>query len=119
MKFYQDEIIVQTNRPRDLEDMQMLVRELDHLADGPKGSARLHTRIYRIQHVDPGNLAGFLSHLHRGTVIVPHAETNSLAIQADPLEFERIMRVLARVDIEESAEERSQPEKRHAPEDKE
>ena len=113
-----NKIVVQTNRPQDLANIQMLVRELDVRPDGPKGPARHRTRIYRVQHVDPENLANFLSKLHRDTVIVPHSETHSLVIQADPLEFEKIQSALERVDVDTSAEEGSPSEKKPAPEDK-
>jgi type II secretory pathway component GspD/PulD (secretin) len=137
-------IIIQTYNVQDLEDINMLVRELDTRFD----IRRLKTRIYRMRYlkaVDVGpvvaqvlgigggysgrsgtsGLGSRTTRTGRGTtgslastptrttgitpttgtggmmasLVVPHEDTNSLIIQAEPEEYEEIMNILEKIDV--------------------
>jgi type II secretory pathway component GspD/PulD (secretin) len=88
-------IIVQTCSARDLADIKMLVRELDRRF----AVRRVRTQIYHMKHLEAADSAALLSRLFGDHRIVPHQETNSLVIQAEPEEFEEIQEILSKIDV--------------------
>jgi type II secretion system protein D len=141
-------IIVETYSERDLEDIQMLVRELDMRYD----IRRLKTHIYQVRYLKAEEVAANLQELVGGAaggrsgqgslggrrrsssrrqgvgrggrggrgaggatasapgaagggqntpmpaLIVPHIQTNSLIIQAEPEDYAEILHILAKID---------------------